>query len=66
MGPTAIMQLYSPGLSVSTQFLDAFAVRAHVHGYIMRYRGGRIGLFEKEFRNLLHRTLRRFLLDFKS
>ena len=44
----------------------AFALWAHVHGYVMLYRGGRIGLSEKEFRQLLHRSLRRFLHGLKS
>jgi AcrR family transcriptional regulator len=39
----------------------AFALWAHVHGYVMLYRAGRIVLSEKEFRKLLHRSLRRFL-----
>lgn len=44
----------------------AFALWAHVHGYVTLYRGGRIGLTEKEFRNLLRRSLRRFLYGLKS
>ena len=44
----------------------AFALWAHVHGYVMLYRGGRIGLSEKEFRQLLHRSLRRFFHGLKS
>lgn len=44
----------------------AFALWAHVHGYIMLYRAGRIDLSEKEFRKLLHRSLRRFLYGLKS
>jgi AcrR family transcriptional regulator len=43
----------------------AFALWAHVHGYVMLYRGGRIGLSEKQFRQLLHRSLRRFLYGLK-
>lgn len=39
----------------------AFALWAHVHGYVMLYRAGRIGLSEKQFRDLLHRSIRRFL-----
>jgi len=39
----------------------AFALWAHVHGYVVLYRAGRIHLSEKEFRKLLHRSLRRFL-----
>jgi AcrR family transcriptional regulator len=44
----------------------AFALWAHVHGYITLYRGGRIDLSEKEFRKLLHRSLRRFLHGLKT
>jgi AcrR family transcriptional regulator len=44
----------------------AFALWAHVHGYVMLYRGGRIALSEKEFRKLLHRSLRRFLHGLKA
>jgi AcrR family transcriptional regulator len=44
----------------------AFALWAHVHGYVMLYRGGRIGLSEKEFRKLLHRSMRRFLHGLKA
>jgi AcrR family transcriptional regulator len=44
----------------------AFALWAHVHGYIMLYRAGRIDLSEKEFRKLLHRSLRRFLYGLKD
>ena len=39
----------------------AFALWAHVHGYMMLYRAGRIDLSERKFRELLHRSLRRFL-----
>jgi len=39
----------------------AFALWAHVHGYVMLYRAGRIGLSEREFRKLLHRSLGRFI-----
>jgi AcrR family transcriptional regulator len=44
----------------------AFALWAHVHGYVMLYRAGRIDLPEKEFRQLLHRSLRRFLHGLKA
>jgi len=44
----------------------AFALWAHVHGYVMLYRAGRIHLSEKEFRKLLHRSLRRFLHGLKA
>ena len=39
----------------------AFALWAHVHGYVMLYRGGRIDLSEKEFRKLLDRSIGRLL-----
>jgi len=39
----------------------AFALWAHVHGYMMLYRAGRIDLSERKFHELLHRSLRRFL-----
>jgi AcrR family transcriptional regulator len=44
----------------------AFSLWAHVHGYILLHRAGRIALSEKEFRNLLHRSLRRFLHGLKT
>jgi AcrR family transcriptional regulator len=44
----------------------AFAVWAHVHGYVMLYRAGRIGLSEKEFRELIHRSLRRLVHGLKA
>lgn len=44
----------------------AFALWAHVHGYVMLYRAGRIALSEKEFRKLLHRSMRRFLHGLKA
>jgi AcrR family transcriptional regulator len=44
----------------------AFALWAHIHGYVLLYRSGRIGLSEKEFRQLLHRSLRRFLHGLKA
>jgi AcrR family transcriptional regulator len=44
----------------------AFALWAHVHGYIMLYRAGRIDLSEKGFRKLVHRSFRRFLYGLKS
>ncbi|HTZ57512.1 MAG TPA: TetR/AcrR family transcriptional regulator [Acidobacteriaceae bacterium] len=44
----------------------AFALWAHVHGYVMLYRAGRIGLDEKEFRELIHRSLRRFVHGLQS
>ena len=39
----------------------AFAIWAHAHGYVMLYRAGRIALSENEFRELIHRSLRRFV-----
>jgi AcrR family transcriptional regulator len=44
----------------------AFALWAHVHGYVLLYRGGRICLSKKDFRKLLHRSLRRFLNGLKT
>lgn len=44
----------------------AFALWAHVHGYVMLYRAGRIALSEEEFRKLLHRSMRRFLYGLKA
>jgi AcrR family transcriptional regulator len=44
----------------------AFALWAHVHGYIMLYRAGRVDLSEKEFRKLLRRSIRRFLHGLKA
>ena len=44
----------------------AFALWAPVHGYVMLYRAGRVALSEKEFRKLLHRSIRRFLHGLKA
>jgi AcrR family transcriptional regulator len=44
----------------------AFALWAHVHGYVMLYGAGRIGLSETKFRELLRRSLRRFLYGLKA
>lgn len=44
----------------------AFGLWAHVHGYVMLYRAGRIALSEREFRKLLHRSMRRFLYGLKA
>ena len=44
----------------------AFALWAHVHGYVMLYRAGRISLSEQEFRELVHRSLRRFVRGLKA
>lgn len=39
----------------------AMQLWANAHGYLMLYRAGRFHLSEREFRNLLHRSLRRLL-----
>jgi AcrR family transcriptional regulator len=44
----------------------AFALWAHVHGYVLLYRAGRIGLSERLFRDLLHRSLRRLIYGLKA
>jgi AcrR family transcriptional regulator len=44
----------------------AMQLWAHVHGYLMLYRAGRFELTEREFRNLVHRSLRRSFNGFKS
>ena len=44
----------------------ALALWAHVHGYVVLHRAGRIGLSEKQFRALLHRSIRRFLHGLKA
>jgi AcrR family transcriptional regulator len=44
----------------------AFSLWAHVHGYVLLYRAGRVGLSEKQFRVLLHRSIRRFLHGLKA
>ncbi len=44
----------------------AFALWAHVHGYVMLYHAGRISLSEKEFRELIHRSLRRLVNGLKA
>jgi len=44
----------------------AFALWAHVHGYVMLYRAGRIGLSDNDFRDLIRRSLRRFVHGLKS
>jgi AcrR family transcriptional regulator len=54
------------GLKKDDVWEVAFALWAHVHGYVMLFRGGRIGLSEREFRRLLHRSLRRFLHGLKA
>jgi AcrR family transcriptional regulator len=54
------------GLKKDDVWEVAFGLWAHVHGYVMLYRAGRIGLSEKEFRKLVHRSLRRFLHGLKA
>ncbi|MGH9471072.1 MAG: TetR/AcrR family transcriptional regulator [Terriglobia bacterium] len=44
----------------------ALELWAHAHGYIMLYRGGRFSLSEKQFRQLVHRSLRRLLYGLKA
>ena len=44
----------------------AFALWAHVHGYVMLYRAGRISLSKKGFRELIRRSLRRFVRGLKA
>lgn len=39
---------------------------AHVHGYLVLYRGGRFHLSEKEFRKLVERSLRRLVHGLKA
>lgn len=39
----------------------AMELWAHVHGYLALWRGGRFHISEDEFRNLVHRSLRRLL-----
>jgi AcrR family transcriptional regulator len=39
----------------------AFALWAHVHGYVMLYRAGRISLPQQQLRELIRRSLRRFV-----
>jgi AcrR family transcriptional regulator len=60
------LHMQKGGLKKDDVWEVAFALWAHVHGYIMLYRGGRIGLSEREFRRLLHRSLRRFLHGLKA
>jgi AcrR family transcriptional regulator len=44
----------------------AFALWAHVHGYVMLYHAGRIALSENEFRELVRRSTRRFVHGLKA
>jgi AcrR family transcriptional regulator len=43
------------------QWEVAMELWAHIHGYLMLWRGGRFHLPEDEFRKLAHRSLRRLL-----
>jgi len=44
----------------------ALAIWAHVHGYVMLYRGGRFDLSQDEFRALVHRSMRRLFDGLKT
>jgi AcrR family transcriptional regulator len=44
----------------------AFTFWAHVHGFVLVYRAGRIDLSEKQFHVLLRRSLRRLIHGFKA
>lgn len=44
----------------------AFEIWAHAHGYVMLYRGGRFNLPQEEFRQLVHRSIRRMLHGLKA
>jgi AcrR family transcriptional regulator len=44
----------------------AMELWAHVHGYLMLYRGGRFNLSEEEFRKLVRRSLWRLLNGLKA
>ncbi|MEA2541556.1 MAG: hypothetical protein QOH35_2922 [Acidobacteriaceae bacterium] len=44
----------------------AMELRAHTHGYISLYRGGRFDLPEKEFRALVRRSIRRMIHGLKT
>jgi len=44
----------------------AFELWALTHGYVALYRGGRINLTEKQFRNLVRRALRRLVHGLKA
>ena len=44
----------------------AMEMWAHVHGYLMLYRGGRFNLSEEEFRILVQRSLRRLVNGLKA
>ena len=58
----------SPTLNPIADMLAAEmeALWAHVHGYVMLYRGGRIDLSEKEFRKLVDRSIGRLLHGLKA
>jgi AcrR family transcriptional regulator len=44
----------------------ALALWAHVHGYVALYRAERFNLTEQQFRRLVHRSTRRFLIGLKN
>jgi hypothetical protein len=44
----------------------AMELWAHVHGYLMLYRGGRFNLSEEKFRILVQRSLRRLVNGLKA
>lgn len=44
----------------------ALELWAHTHGYIMLYRAGRLGLSRMDFKELVHRSLRRLLVGLKT
>lgn len=44
----------------------ALTIWAHVHGYVMLYRGGRFDLSQDEFRALVHRSMRRLFDGLKT
>lgn len=44
----------------------SFALWAHVHGFIMLYRAGRIALTEPELRELIHRSLRSLIHGYRA
>ncbi len=44
----------------------AIELWAHVHGYVMLFRGGRINLSEEEFFVLVHRSIKRLINGLKN
>jgi len=44
----------------------AFELWAHTHGYVMLYRAGRFNLSQADFKELVHRSLRRLLDGLKA